>query len=89
MVRTVSNPVPGFVVCSSSPVTKCYPGVLSPTDLDLVSIYIVGLIILITTSIPAALEQGAGLPGLIVSMVVVGTGVGGVKATIGPFIGMS
>jgi len=51
------------------------------------SIYVVGLIILTTTSIPAALENGAGLPGLIITMVIMGMGVGGVKATIGPFIG--
>ena len=41
------------------------------------------------TSIPAALDHGAELPGLIVALVIMEMGVGGVKATIGPFIGMS
>ena len=58
-----------------------------PTDLN--SVYIVGLIILITTSVPVSLAHGGGLPGLIVTMFVLGIGVGGVKATIGPFLGTS
>ncbi len=56
---------------------------------NLRSIYIIGLIILVTTSLPVSLSHGAGLPGLIVAMFIVGLGVGGVKATIGPFIGIN
>lgn len=39
------------------------------------------------TSLPAALDRGAGVPGLAVSMFLMGLGVGGVKSTISPFIG--
>ncbi|TAQ87321.1 hypothetical protein B7494_g4358 [Chlorociboria aeruginascens] len=49
-------------------------------------IYIVGTVILITTSLPTALAHGSGLPGFIVALFVLGFAVGGVKATIGPFI---
>ena len=61
--------------------------VQSNSRLTASSVYIVGLIILVTTSIPAALDRGAGLPGLIITMLIMGLGVGGVKATIGPFMG--
>ncbi|KAL2133427.1 hypothetical protein VTI74DRAFT_2353 [Chaetomium olivicolor] len=39
------------------------------------------------TSLPVALDNGAGIPGLAVSMVFIGLGVGAVKSTISPFIG--
>lgn len=39
------------------------------------------------TSLPVALDSGAGVPGLALTMVLIGLGVGGVKATISPFIG--
>jgi POT family proton-dependent oligopeptide transporter len=39
------------------------------------------------TSLPVALDNGAGIPGLAVSMLFIGLGVGAVKATISPFIG--
>lgn len=39
------------------------------------------------SSLPVALDNGAGVPGLAVSMFFVGLGVGGVKSTISPFIG--
>lgn len=55
---------------------------------ELNSIYLVGLMILIFTSLPTSLAHNAGLPGLIVTMVIVGVAVGGVKATIGPFMGI-
>lgn len=41
------------------------------------------------TSLPVALESGAGVPGLGLSMFLIGLGIGGVKATISPFIGQS
>lgn len=40
-----------------------------------------------TTSIPEALDKGAGVPGLAVAMVLVGLGVASIKATIYPFLG--
>jgi proton-dependent oligopeptide transporter, POT family len=39
------------------------------------------------TSLPVALDNGAGVPGLAVAMILIGLGVGGVKSTVSPFIG--
>ena len=50
------------------------------------TIYLSGCIILVATSIPSALRAHAGLPGLIFSMVIIGIGLGGVKACISPFM---
>ena len=41
------------------------------------------------TSLPASLHHGGGVPGLAIAMVLIGLGVGGVKATISPFLGES
>ena len=40
------------------------------------------------TSLPIALDSGAGIPGLAVAMVLIALGIGGIKSTITPFIGM-
>ncbi|KAI9150233.1 putative peptide transporter ptr2 [Paramyrothecium foliicola] len=50
------------------------------------SIYQIGSIILFVTSLPVALDHGAGLPGLIVALFFIGVGVAGVKATLPPFL---
>ncbi|CAG8465259.1 11691_t:CDS:2 [Dentiscutata erythropus] len=42
-------------------------------------VYITGLIILTLTAIPPAIEAKASLPGLIVSMIIIGIGTGGIK----------
>lgn len=42
---------------------------------------------MLATSLPVALDNGAGLPGLIAAMFLIGLGVGAIKATISPFIG--
>ncbi|KAJ5119652.1 hypothetical protein N7448_010321 [Penicillium atrosanguineum] len=47
-------------------------------------IYIVGLIILVTTSTPAAINSGAGYCGLITAMIIIGLGTGGIKANVTP-----
>ncbi|CZT14317.1 related to PTR2-Di-and tripeptide permease [Ramularia collo-cygni] len=46
-----------------------------------------GCIIQFTTSLPAALDQGAGVPGLGVSMILIGIGQGGIKTSIWPLLG--
>ncbi|TID02889.1 putative peptide transporter ptr2 [Colletotrichum higginsianum] len=49
-------------------------------------IYQCGSLILLLTSLPIALDRGAGLPGLITAMVLIAVGVAGVKATLPPFL---
>ncbi|KEZ41454.1 hypothetical protein SAPIO_CDS7590 [Scedosporium apiospermum] len=51
------------------------------------ALYLAGCIILVTTSIPDALNQGAGIGGLATCLVLVGLGVGSVKATFFPLLG--
>ncbi|KAI1908922.1 peptide transporter ptr2 [Ophidiomyces ophidiicola] len=51
------------------------------------TLYICGSIILVTTSLPVALDNGAGLGGLIVSMIFIALGVGSIKAAFSPFLG--
>lgn len=42
---------------------------------------------LLLTSIPRALDAGAGLPGLIAAMILIAVGIAGVKATLPPLLG--
>ncbi|OAL56091.1 peptide transporter PTR2-A [Pyrenochaeta sp. DS3sAY3a] len=49
-------------------------------------VYIVGLLILTCTSIPTALDHGAGLGGFIVAIIVIGLGTGGIKSNVAPLI---
>ncbi|KAJ6018251.1 hypothetical protein N7451_001630 [Penicillium sp. IBT 35674x] len=49
-------------------------------------IYLIGLLILVCTSIPAALENGAGLGGFIVAILIIGLGTGGIKSNVAPLI---
>jgi POT family proton-dependent oligopeptide transporter len=51
--------------------------------------YAIGLAILLITSLPPLLEQGSGLPGLVVALIIISLGVGGVKSTLPPFLGQS
>ncbi|KAF3799835.1 putative peptide transporter ptr2 [Colletotrichum gloeosporioides] len=46
-----------------------------------------GSLVMFATALPSSLDNGAGLPGLIVAMILIGLGVGATKATISPFIG--
>ncbi|PQE28706.1 PTR2-Di-and tripeptide permease protein [Rutstroemia sp. NJR-2017a WRK4] len=39
------------------------------------------------TSLPPALDHGAGVPGIVIAMIFIGIGVGGIKATVNAFIG--
>ncbi|KAJ5180913.1 MFS peptide transporter Ptr2 [Penicillium capsulatum] len=49
-------------------------------------VYLVGLLILVCTSIPTALEHGAGLGGFIVAILIIGLGTGGIKSNVAPLI---
>ncbi|KAK2821764.1 hypothetical protein FQN49_007700 [Arthroderma sp. PD_2] len=51
-------------------------------------IYLCGILLLLFTSIPPALDAGAGLGGLIGSFILIGLGVGGVKSSVAPFAGI-
>jgi POT family proton-dependent oligopeptide transporter len=51
--------------------------------------YAIGLAILLITSLLPLLEQGSGLPGLVVALIIISLGVGGVKSTLPPFLGQS
>ncbi|KAF7725206.1 peptide transporter ptr2 [Apophysomyces ossiformis] len=46
------------------------------------TIYMIGWIILTTTSVPAAIESGAGFPGYIVSLIVIGWGIKGIVSPL-------
>ncbi|KAF2857462.1 PTR2-domain-containing protein [Piedraia hortae CBS 480.64] len=49
-------------------------------------VYWVGLIILWTTALPAAVESGAALGGFVTSLIIIGFGTGGIKSNIAPLI---
>ncbi|KAI9376468.1 POT family-domain-containing protein [Aspergillus egyptiacus] len=49
-------------------------------------IYLVGLLILVCTSIPTSLENGAGLGGFIAAILIIGLGTGGIKSNVAPLI---
>ena len=46
----------------------------------------VGLLILLLTSLPVSLEHGAGLGGFIAAILVIGVGTGGIKSNVSPLI---
>ncbi|KAF1360594.1 peptide transporter PTR2-A [Lizonia empirigonia] len=56
------------------------------TILIFCGVYIAGLLILTCTSIPGALEGGAGLGGFVASVIVIGLGTGGIKSNVAPLI---
>lgn len=49
-------------------------------------IYTIGILILFLTSLPVSIENGAALGGLVVAMVIIGTGTGGIKSNVSPMI---
>jgi POT family proton-dependent oligopeptide transporter len=49
-------------------------------------IYLVGLIVLILTSIPPSINAGIALPGLIIAIIILGLGTGGVKSNVSPLM---
>lgn len=49
-------------------------------------VYLIGLLILVCTSLPTSLAHGAGLGGFIVAILVIGLGTGGIKSNVAPLI---
>ncbi|KAJ1767948.1 peptide transporter ptr2 [Coemansia sp. RSA 1813] len=49
-------------------------------------IYMVGDLVLTLTSIPASIRHGGALPGLVISMIIIGLGTGGIKANVSPMV---
>ncbi|CAF4064314.1 unnamed protein product, partial [Rotaria magnacalcarata] len=49
-------------------------------------VYMVGLLVLLLTSIPPSIDKGVAFPGLIVAMVILGFGTGGVKSNVSPLM---
>jgi len=49
-------------------------------------IYLIGLLVLVLTSIPPSITAGTALPGLIIAMIILGLGTGGVKSNVSPFM---
>ncbi|KAG0238222.1 peptide transporter ptr2 [Actinomortierella wolfii] len=49
-------------------------------------VYMLGLLVLVLTSFPAAIHAGAALPGLVITMIVIGLGTGGIKANVSPMV---
>ncbi|KFA46096.1 hypothetical protein S40293_07765 [Stachybotrys chartarum IBT 40293] len=49
-------------------------------------VYQAGTVVLLVTSLPFALERGAGLPGFLVALLLIAVGVAGLKATLPPFL---
>jgi POT family proton-dependent oligopeptide transporter len=49
-------------------------------------VYMAGLLILVTTSIPSSLAHGAGTGGFIAAIIVIGLGTGGIKSNVAPLI---
>ncbi|KAF2019953.1 oligopeptide transporter [Aaosphaeria arxii CBS 175.79] len=89
IATTISNVF--FVVQFLTPLLF---GVISDTWLGRYRTLLLGLclslcgnLVMLTTSLPVALDRGAGLPGLIVAMFLIASGVGATKATVSPFIG--
>ncbi|KAJ1949113.1 peptide transporter ptr2, partial [Dispira parvispora] len=48
--------------------------------------YVIGLLLLTLTSIPASILSGGALPGLVISMLIIGLATGGIKANVSPLM---
>lgn len=49
-------------------------------------VYMIGLVILLLTSIPPSIDKGVAFPGLIIAIIIVGLGTGGVKSNVSPLM---
>ncbi|ODQ49734.1 di/tri peptide transporter 2 [Saitoella complicata NRRL Y-17804] len=48
--------------------------------------YMVGLLVLVCTSVPSAIRAGSSLGGIITAMIVIGLGTGGIKSNVSPMV---
>jgi proton-dependent oligopeptide transporter, POT family len=48
--------------------------------------YLFGLLVLVLTSIPPAIQSNVALPGLIIAMFITGLATGGIKSNVSPFM---
>ncbi|PQE20603.1 oligopeptide transporter protein [Rutstroemia sp. NJR-2017a BBW] len=72
-----------FAALASTPI-----GVLSDAKLGRFRTLTMSLIfVMLFTSLPPALDHGAGVSGIAIAMIFIGIGVGGIKATVNAFIG--
>ncbi|KAJ1721190.1 peptide transporter ptr2 [Coemansia erecta] len=49
-------------------------------------LYLVGDLILTLTALPSSIRSGGALPGLIISMIIIGLGTGGIKSNVSPLV---
>lgn len=49
-------------------------------------VYMIGLLVLVLTSLPVSLQNGAGLGGYIAAILIIGVGTGGIKSNVSPLI---
>lgn len=56
------------------------------TILLFAGVYVLGLLVLVTTSIPSAISGGHAYPGFIAALVIIGLGAGGIKSNVSPLI---
>ena len=50
------------------------------------AVYMIGLLVLVLTSIPPSINAGVAFPGLIVAIIIIGLGTGGVKSNVSPLM---
>lgn len=56
------------------------------TIVGFAGVYMLGLVILVATSVPSSLNAGAGTGGYVTSILLTGLGTGGIKANVAPLI---
>ncbi|KAF9540508.1 peptide transporter ptr2 [Mortierella hygrophila] len=49
-------------------------------------VYMLGVLVLVLTSIPPAIFANAALPGLVIAMIIIGFGTGGIKSNVSPMV---
>lgn len=57
------------------------------TILRFAIINVIGVFVLVVSSLPVNIDNGWALPGLLLAMVIIGLGTGGIKANVSPLIG--